>query len=235
MEHGRPDGRWYPSHLYPEYRPAPPSEAPAVEGAASGHSADEESVERSAIAVAAAQHCANGHEMAEPQAFCSVCGSKRNDETNTSVSLDPQVVTATCANGHVMEASHAYCSVCGGARNAGPRKSNVNRHSTDRPTAPSGLSPTARASLFAVIGVVAVIIIIIILVVTLGGGGESQSYKDGYAAGQSQLAAESRICMSPGNQAITAGALCQEDVVGAPNGDNQSQWIQGCEAATGNG
>jgi hypothetical protein len=198
--------------------------------------AEAPSTNRSAVAVAMAQQCVNGHEMPERSAFCAVCGSKRIDGTTESTSLVPQVVTGTCANGHVIEASHAYCSVCGGARKTAPVKTEAGGPSANMPSSPSGLSPYARVSIFAVIGVIA---IIIVLVVTLGGGGggggQSQSYKDGYANGQSQLYAAEGSGMSTSGASTYAGGMCQLDVVGAPNGDNQSQWIQGCEAATSNG
>jgi hypothetical protein len=71
------DGKWYPPHLHPEYRPATPSESPVVQVATSSDAADEPSMERSAIAVATAQRCVNGHDMPESQVSCSVCGSGR--------------------------------------------------------------------------------------------------------------------------------------------------------------
>ena len=203
------NGRWYPSHLYPEYTPAPPSEALT----ASGDSADEESVERTAIAVAAAQHCANGHEMAEPQAFCSVCGSKRIDETTASVSVDPQAVTGTCANGHPMDGSHAFCSVCGGARKTAPVKIEAGGHSTDMPSSPSGLAPYTRVSILIVVGVLAAIILVVILLAGVGGG-KSQSYQDGWNTG-----------VDP-----TQNVACND--VTAPSGDDQAQWVQGCNDGT---
>src|SRR5664280_3160615 len=73
------DGKWYPPYLHPEYRPATPSESPVVQVATSSDAADEPSMERSAIAVATAQQCVNGHDMPESQVFCSVCGSGRSE------------------------------------------------------------------------------------------------------------------------------------------------------------
>jgi hypothetical protein len=211
------DGRWYPPQDHPNDRAGSRPWRSVPE--ASSDSAGEPSTDRSAVAVATARKCVNGHEMPESHVFCSVCGSKRNVGTSRStpwrsVSPDPQVVTGTCASGHVMEESQAYCSVCGGVRNAGPAKSEVSGHSTDRPTAPSALSPYARAALFAVIGVIAIIIIIIILVMTLGGGAKSQSYKDGWNTALG------------GTYSDGSSVDCNNDT--APNGDNQGQWQQGC-------
>jgi hypothetical protein len=82
------DGKWYPPHLHPQYRPAPPSEAPVVQGATSSDAADEPSRERSAIAVATAQQCVNGHDMPESQVFCPVCGSGHSEGAGEETGQD---------------------------------------------------------------------------------------------------------------------------------------------------
>ena len=50
------------------------------QGATSGDSAEEPSTDRSAVAVATARQCANGHEMPESHVFCSVCGGEQSEE-----------------------------------------------------------------------------------------------------------------------------------------------------------
>ena len=82
------DGKWYPPHLHPEYK-ATPSESPVVQVATSSDAADEPSMERSAIAVATAQQCVNGHEMPESQVFCSVCASGRSEVAGEETGQGP--------------------------------------------------------------------------------------------------------------------------------------------------
>ena len=73
------DGKWYSPESHPEYRPAPPSEGPVVQGPTGSDSAKGPSTHRSAVAVATARRCAEGHEMPESSVFCAVCGSGRSD------------------------------------------------------------------------------------------------------------------------------------------------------------
>ena len=77
------DERWYPPQDHPNNRPAASSQVPIPQGVASSDSAHEPSTDVSAVAVATAQKCANGHEMQESQVICSVCCGER-----TEASLD---------------------------------------------------------------------------------------------------------------------------------------------------
>ena len=72
------DGRWYPPQDYPNDGAGSPSQVPP-QSSTSSHSSDELSTERSAVAVATAQQCVNGHEMPESSIFCSVCGSGHSE------------------------------------------------------------------------------------------------------------------------------------------------------------
>ena len=73
------DGRWYPPQDYPNDGAGSPSQVPP-QSSTSSHSSDELSTERSAVAVATARQCVNGHEMPESQVFCSVCGSGHSED-----------------------------------------------------------------------------------------------------------------------------------------------------------
>jgi hypothetical protein len=148
--------------------------------------------------------------MPESHVFCSVCGGNRNDEETPSVPEEP-IIPETCTSGHQMDASHAFCSVCGATRDAAPGTTPSSGSALGGPTAKHGLSPIARATLLAVIGVV---VVIIVLVLTLGGGSKSQSYKDGWNTG-----------VDP-----TQNVDCNNWT--APSGDDETQWVQGCNDGT---
>ena len=74
------DGRWYPPQDHPNDREGSPLQVPDPQSSTSGDSAEEPSTDRSAVALATARQCVNGHEMPESHVFCSVCGSERSED-----------------------------------------------------------------------------------------------------------------------------------------------------------
>jgi hypothetical protein len=79
----------------------------------------------------------------------------------------------------------------------------------------------------AAVAVVAVISIAVVASLFASLAGESQSYKDGYAAGGAAYTAY-------GSSAITARQACQDEEAtpgGRPAHDNPAQWVQGCADA----
>ena len=170
------DGQWYAPHLHPEHRPAPPSDASVVQSATNSDPEIEASIERSAIAVATAQQCVNGHEMPESHVFCSVCGSKRSE-------VPPQ--TSAPVPDNLMDIQDWWA-----------------KHFV--------LVVAAVLVVFATLGIG----IAVSVGSGSGGGGQSQSYQDGW-----------NTALDP-----TQSVDCNNWT--APNGDNQTQWVQGCNDAS---
>jgi hypothetical protein len=104
------DGRWYSPQDHPNDRPAPLSQLSIPQVSASSDPAEELSTDRSAIAVATARQCANGHEMPESSVFCSVCGGRRSEVPPDTSDLEVLGVEAHQAkNARIVVAVIAVC------------------------------------------------------------------------------------------------------------------------------
>ena len=106
------DGRWYPPQDHPNHGSGSSSQVPLLQNQADS----EPSTDRSAVAVATARQCVNGHEMPESHVFCSGCGSQESEESEEL----SNATARQCVNGHEIPESHDFCTVCGGGRSEVP-------------------------------------------------------------------------------------------------------------------
>jgi hypothetical protein len=85
-----------------------------------------------------------------------------------------------------------------------------------------------RRRLAVVVAVVLVAALVISLILVLGGGRSDHSYTAGYATG---VGLGEQATEAPGMVSGTPSAICKDFIRTMPQGDNEGQWLQGCEAA----
>ena len=166
------------------------------------------------------RRCPNGHRIGVGNQFCTECGS----------AAAPKAVTV-CKHGHPIQPGNLFCATCGSEiKSPGPvaarsilppppRRVNKSRSGWEVNVYPGPAvhdlapppAPGMRAWAFILVCVVGVIIIFAIANHHgSGSGGQTQSYKDGWNAAVN----------------LSQSVTCNSSI--APNGDNQTDWVKGC-------